>query len=61
VHRPPRSGCAINTAIEVLGNHRSMLALRDVIFGNRRHFRKLLHNSEERIAPTASVAGSNSW
>ena len=27
-----------------------MLVLRDVIFGNRRHFRELLHSSEEGIA-----------
>jgi DNA-binding HxlR family transcriptional regulator len=32
-HRPPRPGCAINAAIEVLGNPWSILALRDVIFG----------------------------
>ena len=49
-HRPPRSGCAINAAIEVLGDPWSMLVLRDVIFGNRRHFRELLHGSEEGIA-----------
>jgi hypothetical protein len=35
-HRPPRSGCAINAAIEVLGDPWSMLGLRDVIFGIRR-------------------------
>ena len=28
-----------------------MLVLRDVIFGNRRHFRELLQGSEEGIAP----------
>jgi DNA-binding HxlR family transcriptional regulator len=49
-HRPRRSGCAINAAIEVLGDPWSMLVLRDVMFGNRRHFRELLHGSEERIA-----------
>jgi DNA-binding HxlR family transcriptional regulator len=49
-HRPPRSGCAINAAIEVLGDPWSMLVLRDVIFGNRRHFRELLQGSEEGIA-----------
>ena len=49
-HRSPRSGCAINAAVEVLGDPWSMLVLRDVIFGNRRHFRELLHGSEERIA-----------
>jgi DNA-binding HxlR family transcriptional regulator len=49
-HRPPRSGCAINAAIEVLGDPWSMLVLRDVIFGNRRYFRELLQGSEEGIA-----------
>ena len=51
-HRPPRSGYAINAAIEVLGDRWSMLMLRDVIFGNWRHFRELLHGSKERIAST---------
>ena len=41
-HRPPRRGCAINAAIEVLGDPWPMLVLRDVIFGNWRHFRELL-------------------
>ena len=45
-HRPTRSGCAINAALEVLGDAWSMLVLGDVIFGNRRHVRKLLHSSE---------------
>jgi DNA-binding HxlR family transcriptional regulator len=40
----------INAAIEVLGDAWSMLVLRDVIFGNRRHFRELIDGSEERIA-----------
>ena len=48
--RPTRSGCAINAAVEVLGDPWSMLVLRDVIFGNRRHFRELLHGSDEGIA-----------
>ncbi|WP_308798171.1 winged helix-turn-helix transcriptional regulator [Agromyces silvae] len=46
----PRSGCAINAAVEVLGDPWSMLVLRDVMFGNRRHFRELLAGSEEGIA-----------
>ncbi|MGH3360165.1 MAG: winged helix-turn-helix transcriptional regulator [Nocardioidaceae bacterium] len=46
----PRSGCPINAAIEVLGDPWSMLVLRDVMFGNRRYFRELLHGSEEGIA-----------
>lgn len=46
----PRSGCAINAAIEVLGDPWAMLVLRDIAFGNRRHFRELLTGSEEGIA-----------
>ena len=46
----PRSGCPINQATEVLGDPWSMLVLRDMIFGNRRHFRELLHGSIEGIA-----------
>ena len=37
----PRSGCAINAAVEVLGDPWAMLVLRDIMFGNRRHFREL--------------------
>jgi DNA-binding HxlR family transcriptional regulator len=46
----PRSGCAINAAVEVLGDPWAMLVLRDIIFGNRRHFGELLACSEEGIA-----------
>ncbi|WP_350348318.1 helix-turn-helix domain-containing protein [Agromyces sp. G08B096] len=46
----PRSGCAINAAVEVLGDPWSMLVLRDIMFGDRRHFRELLAGSEEGIA-----------
>ncbi|MBP2705987.1 helix-turn-helix transcriptional regulator [Microbispora sp. RL4-1S] len=46
----PRSGCAINAAVEALGDRWSLIVLRDVIFGGRRHFRDLLANSEEGIA-----------
>ena len=46
----PRSGCAINAAVEVLGDPWAMLVLRDVMFGDRRHFRELLSGSEEGIA-----------
>jgi DNA-binding HxlR family transcriptional regulator len=45
-----RSGCPINAAIEVFGDSWSLLVLRDLMFGNRRHFRELLTGSEERIA-----------
>ncbi|WP_298132743.1 helix-turn-helix domain-containing protein [Micropruina sp.] len=46
----PRSGCAINAAVEVLGDPWAMLVLRDIMFGDRRYFRELLTGSEEGIA-----------
>ncbi len=46
----PRSGCAINAAVEVLGDPWAMLILRDMMFGDRRYFRELLAGSEEGIA-----------
>jgi DNA-binding HxlR family transcriptional regulator len=45
-----RSGCPINLAVEVLGDRWSLVIIRDMMFGNRRHFRELLRNSEEGIA-----------
>jgi DNA-binding HxlR family transcriptional regulator len=45
-----RSGCPINLTLEVVGDKWSLLIIRDVIFGNRRHFRELLTKSEEGIA-----------
>jgi DNA-binding HxlR family transcriptional regulator len=46
----PRSGCAINLTLEVIGDKWSLLVIRDMIFGNRRHFRELLTNSQEGIS-----------
>jgi DNA-binding HxlR family transcriptional regulator len=45
-----RSGCPINLSLEVFGDKWSLLVLRDMIFGGRRHFRELLTGSEEGIA-----------
>lgn len=45
-----RSGCPINLTLEVLGDKWSLLIIRDMIFGNRRHFRELLQKSDEGIA-----------
>jgi DNA-binding HxlR family transcriptional regulator len=45
-----RSGCPINLTLEVFGDRWSLLVIRDMMFGNRRHFRELLTRSEERIA-----------
>ena len=52
----PRSGCPINLAVEVLGDKWSLVVIRDMMFGNRRHFRELLHNSEEGIASNILAA-----
>jgi DNA-binding HxlR family transcriptional regulator len=46
----PRSGCPINAAVEAFGDRWSLLVLRDIMFGNRRHFRELQAGSEEGIA-----------
>jgi DNA-binding HxlR family transcriptional regulator len=47
---PARSGCPINMAVEAFGDRWTLLVLRDVMFGSRRHFRELLAGSEEGIA-----------
>lgn len=44
-----RSGCPINLALETVGDKWSLLVIRDMIFGGRRHFREML-NSEEGIS-----------
>jgi DNA-binding HxlR family transcriptional regulator len=41
-----RSGCPINLSLEVLGDTWSLLIVRDLIFGNARHFRELLRSEE---------------
>ena len=45
-----RSGCPINLTLEMLGDRWSLVVVRDVMFGNRRHFRELLTLSDEGIA-----------
>ena len=45
-----RSGCPINLATEVLGDKWSLVVLRDMMFGDKRYYRVLLHNSMEGIA-----------
>lgn len=46
----PCLGCPINLTLEALGDRWSLIVIRDLMFGNRRHFRELLTRSEERIA-----------
>jgi len=45
-----RSGCPINLTLEVLGDRWSLIVIRDIMFGNRRHYRELLNQSAEGIA-----------
>lgn len=45
-----RSGCPINLTLEILGDKWSLLIVRDIMFGNRRHFRELLTRSDEKIS-----------
>ena len=45
-----RSGCPINLSLEVFGDRWSLIILRDMIFGGRRHFREMLNGSLEGIA-----------
>jgi DNA-binding HxlR family transcriptional regulator len=51
-----RSGCPINLALEVLGDRWSLIVIRDIMFGNRRHFRELLTRSNEGIASNILAA-----
>jgi DNA-binding HxlR family transcriptional regulator len=48
--KPIRSGCPINLTLETLGDRWSLIVIRDIMFGNRRHYRDLLNHSEEGIA-----------
>lgn len=45
-----RTGCPINLTLEILGDRWSLIVLRDIMFGNRRHFREMLAKSDEGIA-----------
>lgn len=52
----PRSGCPINLALEVLGDRWSLIVIRDIMFGNSRHFREMLARSKEGIASNILAA-----
>jgi DNA-binding HxlR family transcriptional regulator len=45
-----RSGCPINLTLEILGDRWSLIVIRDMMFGNHRHFRELQARSMEGIA-----------
>jgi DNA-binding HxlR family transcriptional regulator len=48
--REIRSGCPIYLTLETLGDRWSLIVIRDIMFGNRRHYVDLLKLSEEGIA-----------
>jgi DNA-binding HxlR family transcriptional regulator len=43
---PPRSYCLINLGLEIFGDTWTLLVLRDLMFGGKRHFRELLQSEE---------------
>jgi DNA-binding HxlR family transcriptional regulator len=51
-----RSGCPVNLTMEVLGDRWSLIIIRDIMFGNRRHFRELQSGSIEGIASNILAA-----
>jgi DNA-binding HxlR family transcriptional regulator len=51
----PKSLCPINLALEVFGDRWTLLIVRDLMFGGKRHFRELLQ-SEERISSNILAA-----
>jgi DNA-binding HxlR family transcriptional regulator len=42
----PRSYCPINLSLEIFGDSWTLLVLRDLMFGGKRHFRELLQSDE---------------
>lgn len=42
-----RSGCSINLALEVFGDKWTLLIIRDIMLGNKRHFREILQSDEK--------------
>jgi DNA-binding HxlR family transcriptional regulator len=51
-----RSGCPINLTLEALGDKWSLVVIRDMMFGNRRHFRDMMAGSMEGIASNILAA-----
>ncbi len=60
-----RSGCPINLTLETLGDRWSLIVIRDVMFGNRRHYRELLNSSGryclEHLGRPAEEAGGGGF
>ena len=46
---PPRSGCPVSLGLDVFGDRWTLLIVRDLMFGGKRHFREML-TSDEHIS-----------
>lgn len=46
VSNAPRSYCPINLSLEIFGDTWTLLVLRDMMFGGKRHFREFLESDE---------------
>ncbi len=44
-----KSGCSINLGLEVFGDRWTLLIIRDIMLGDKRHFREIL-KSDEKIS-----------
>ncbi len=44
--KAPRSKCSINLALEVFGDKWTLLIIRDIMLGGKRHFREFLQSDE---------------
>ena len=47
--KEPKSGCSINLGLETFGDKWTLLIIRDILLGNKRHFREIL-KSDEKIS-----------
>jgi len=49
VNEKLRSGCPVSLGLDIFGDRWTLLIVRDLMFGGKRHFREMLH-SDERIS-----------
>ncbi len=49
-----RSGCPINLSLELFGDRWTLLIVRDIAFGGKKHFRQLLQSDEGISSRTLS-------
>lgn len=42
----PRSGCPVSLGLDIFGDRWTLLIIRDLMFGGKRHYREMLHSAE---------------